>query len=59
MALINNDNSAREDYRMKVRMLTTQKEEINNIKSELSGVKEDMKEIKILLTKLIGKGGNG
>lgn len=59
MALINNDSSAREDYRMKVRMMTIQKEEINTIRSELSSVKEDMKEIKQLLTKLIGKGGNG
>lgn len=59
MALINTDNSARDEYYSKVRMLSYQKEEINKLKTEVTSVKEDIKEIKKLLTQLIGKGENG
>jgi len=59
MALINNDYSAREEYQSKVRILNNQKSEINSIKLDIIMMKSDMQEIKILLTKLIGKGGNG
>ena len=59
MALINNDSSAREDYLMKSKILKSQKEEINNIRIEVSSIKNDMDEIKKLLVQLLGKGTNG
>jgi len=59
MALINKDSAAREDYYSKVRMLTNQKQEINNIKSEIASMKTDVNDIKELLKQLIGKGSNG
>jgi hypothetical protein len=59
MALINNDRSAREEYLNKAKMIRLQKEEINSIRAEVSAVKNDIKEIKELLTQLIGKGENG
>lgn len=59
MALVNKDNGARDEYYAKVRMLKHQKEEINNLRSEISSMKNDMNDIKNLLAQLIGKGGNG
>lgn len=59
MALINKDSAARDDYYSKVRMLTNQKQEINNIKSEIASMKTDVNDIKELLKQLIGKGSNG
>jgi len=57
--LLNTDENAKNEYLSKVKLLKTQKEEINNIKSEIIAVKEDMIEIKHLLFKLIEKGSNG
>ena len=59
MALINRDNSARDEYLAKVQMMNHQKHEINTIRSELSDVKNDIIEIKEMLSQLIGKGSNG
>lgn len=59
MALINKDSGAREEYLSKVRMVKIQKEEINNIKAEISSMKTDITEIKNLLGQLISKGTNG
>lgn len=59
MALMNTDNTARNEYYTKVRMLKTQKEEINTIKEEIAGIKDDMSEIKKLMLKLLEKGSNG
>ena len=59
MALVNKDNSARDEYYAKVRMLKHQKEEINTLRSEISSMKNDMSDIKNLLAQLIGKGNNG
>jgi gluconate kinase len=59
MALINKDGNSRDDYYMKRRIMETQKLELNNVRSELSEVKEDMKVIKDLLLKLMDKGSNG
>lgn len=59
MALINKDNSARDEYLSKVRMLKNQKEEINKVKDELSSIKDDIGEIKDILRQIIGKGSNG
>lgn len=59
MALINQDHSARDEYYSKVKILNAQKSEINNIKSEVSTIRSDMEEIKLLLSQLLSKGGNG
>lgn len=58
-ALLNTDENAKNEYLTKVRLLKTQKEEINTVKSEISAVKQDMQEIKLLLAKLLEKGSNG
>lgn len=52
MALINTDLAGLEDYKMKSRLLTTQKTEINNIKQDIDGLKDDVKVIKELLLQL-------
>jgi hypothetical protein len=49
MALINTDQAGMEEYKVKSRLLNTQKTEINNIKSEINDVRNDVKEIKELL----------
>ena len=53
MALINKDVSGLEDYKMKRHLLSTQKEEINTVKAEIAGIKEDMNELKQLMLKLL------
>ncbi len=57
-ALINTDETARNEYYSKVRLLKTQKEEINKVKSDIDSVKQDVSEIKTLLLKLL-EGTNG
>ena len=59
MALINTDRKAINDYEEKVRMAKAQKEEINNIKSEITDVRNDVQDIKIMITKLLDKNLNG
>ena len=54
MALLNKDTNGLEEYKMKRKMIETQKAEINNVKSEVADLREDMCEIKSLLLKLIG-----
>ena len=56
MGLSNRDITAKNEYMMKVKMLKTQKEEINNVKSEVKVLREDITEIKSLLLKLLEKG---
>lgn len=59
MGLSNRDFTAKNEYLMKVKLLKTQKEEINNLKSEIVSIKDDVSEIKNLLIKLLGKETNG
>lgn len=59
MGLINKDRNGLEEYNLKRKLLATQKDEINNIKAELSSVKNDMQEIKQLLLQLMDKNING
>jgi|APCry1669192806_1035432.scaffolds.fasta_scaffold00275_4 hypothetical protein len=59
MALINTDRKAINDYQEKVRMAKIQKEEINNIKSEIADVRNDVQDIKMMITKLLDKNLNG
>ncbi len=55
MALINTDMSGLEDYKMKSKLITNQKTEINNIRNEINEVKNDVQIIKELLLQLSGK----
>jgi hypothetical protein len=59
MALVNKDVSGLDEYNMKRRMMATQKDEINKVKSEIAGIKNDISEIKQLMLQLMGKGTNG
>jgi hypothetical protein len=59
MALINTDDASKNEYYVKARMLKTQKDEINIVKSEIASIKEDMNEIKSLMVQLLEKGSNG
>lgn len=59
MALMNTDDIAKNEYYAKVRLLKTQKEEINTVKTEIAGIKDDMNEIKLLMQKLLEKGTHG
>jgi prefoldin subunit 5 len=58
MALIDTDMASKNEYLAKVRMLQTQKEEINKVKSEIADVKDDLQVIKRLMTQLLSKGSN-
>ena len=58
-ALINTDETARNEYYSKVRMLKNQKDEINKVKTEVESIKNDVSEIKSLLLQLMDKGSNG
>ena len=58
MALIDTDMASKNEYLAKVRMLQTQKEEINKVKSEIADVKDDLQVIKKLMTQLLSKGSN-
>jgi len=53
MGLINTDDVSRNEYYSKVRMLKTQKDEINTVKAEIAGIKDDVNEIKHLMLKLL------
>jgi hypothetical protein len=59
MALINKDVNGLQEYNMKRKMAQVQREEINNVKSQVAEIREDMNEVKALLLKLIGKDTNG
>ena len=52
MGLSNVDQAAKDEYYNKVRMLKTQKDEINTVKAEIAGIKDDVNEIKHLMLKL-------
>lgn len=59
MGLVNRDSHGLEEYNMKRRMILTQRDEINKVKTEIAGLKQDMSEIKQLLLKLMDKDLNG
>jgi len=56
MALINTDQTAKNEYYNKVRMVQNQKQEINTVKSEIDTLKNDVNEIKLMLQQLLEKG---
>jgi gluconate kinase len=53
MQLSSTDYSERNEYFLKVRLLKTQKQEINKLNDEISTIRSDMSEIKQLLAELI------
>jgi predicted transcriptional regulator len=55
-AIINQDKNGLDEYLNKRRVLESQKNEINNVKSEVKELREDITEIKSLLLKLLEKG---
>jgi hypothetical protein len=59
MALMNTDDNEKNEYLAKVRMLKTQKDEINTVKAEIANIKDDMGEIKQLMLQLLDKNKNG
>lgn len=54
-ALINRDQTGRDEYYAKVRMLSTQKTEINKVNAEINQIKSEMSEIKDLLKQILLK----
>ena len=59
MALINQDKNGLESYIKQRNFLFAKKQEINTVKSEIQGIKDDMAEIKQLMMQLLNKGSNG
>lgn len=59
MGLSNLDNFSKNDYYSKVRMLKSQKDEINTIRKDVISLRTDMQDIKSLLEQLLNKGTNG
>lgn len=55
MAIMPVDNTEKNEYYAKLRVIKNQKEEINKIRSEIDDIKSDVSEIKGLLKQLIGK----
>ena len=55
MGLINRDRNGLDDYNMKRKMLITQKDEINKVRTEIDSLKQDMTEIKQMLLKIMDK----
>jgi hypothetical protein len=55
-ALLPTDNTEKNEYYAKLKLVKIQKDEINKVKSELDCIKSDMCEIKSLLQKLLSKG---
>jgi hypothetical protein len=55
-AIINQDKSGLDEYMAKRRGMESQREEINKVKSDMDGMKQDLTDIKSLLQKLLEKG---
>jgi hypothetical protein len=55
-ALMPTDNTEKNEYYAKLRLVKIQKDEINKVKSEIDCIKLDMCEIKSLLQQLLIKG---
>jgi hypothetical protein len=55
MAIMNTDVSEKNEYYNKVKLLKSQKEQINKMNSEITELKNDIGEIKSLIRLLIDK----
>lgn len=59
MGLSNINPSEKEEYYSKQKLIQNQKHELNSIRSEIDGIKNDVSDIKQLLLQLMDKGSNG
>lgn len=55
MALMNTDNSEKNEYYNKLRMVQKQKEQINKVNEEIAEIKNEMGDIKQLLQQLLDR----
>ena len=55
MAIINTDNTARNEYYEKVRLAKSQKEQINKMNADISDLRNDIGQIKQLIQLLVNK----
>jgi hypothetical protein len=55
MVLNNTDTAAKEEYYNKVRMVQSQKEQINTMSMEIFNLKSELGDIKNLLQQLVSK----
>ena len=55
MAIINVDNTARNEYYEKVRLAKSQKEQINKMNADISDLRNDIGQIKQLIQLLVNK----
>jgi hypothetical protein len=53
MGLSNTDSAAKDEYYNKVRLIQSQRQQINKVNEELSELKGDMADIKQLLAQLL------
>ena len=56
MAIMPTDSFEKNEYMAKLRLVKSQKEEINTLKQEINSIREDVVDIKNLLRELIVKG---
>ena len=56
MGLSNTNIRERNEYYLKVKAAKAQKEEINTLRTEIDGIKNDISDIKNLMIKLLEKG---
>ena len=55
MGLSNMDTVAKDEYYNKLRMIKSQKEQLNTVKAEMNDIRNEMGEIKQMLQLLINK----
>jgi septal ring factor EnvC (AmiA/AmiB activator) len=55
MGLSNTDMAAKDEYYSKVRMIQSQKQNLNKVNEEINSLKNDISDIKMLLKQLIDK----
>jgi hypothetical protein len=55
MAIINVDNTAKNEYYEKVRLAKSQKEQINKMNADISDLRNDIGQIKQLIQLLVNK----
>ena len=55
MALIIQDNRAKEEYYSKLQMIKNQKEQINIVTKEIADIRSDMDELKQLMKQLLDR----
>ena len=59
MGLSNTNSVEKDEYYAKQKLMQVQKQELNNIKSEIDSIRDDMSEIKQMMLQLMGKNING